>query len=219
MRIVIKCAASKTPDAGWMVTNDGRRVCFVADPAMAPAREGYLYAKPDDIGDDGTSWRARLAAYNSNNLSNPLGLYPAYKLYLNETYGALVAKYGAENVYILSAGWGLINAEFLTPQYDITFSFVPKADAYKRRRKADRYADFCLLPDGCKDDLVLFSGKDYLPFFHALTKSYAGTRHVFYNSASLPRLEGCRLIRYDTSTRTNWQYECARTFMNGAVGL
>ncbi len=217
MKIVIQCAASKNPNAGWMVNHDGNRVLFVADPAIAPAKEGYVYARPDETGEDGTSWRERLAAYNRNGSANPLGLYPAHNLYANGTYGALAGKYGAQNVYILSAGWGLISAAFLTPQYDITFS--PSAEAYKRRRKADRYADFCLLPDRCNDDLVLFSGKDYLPLFDALTKSHTGTRYVFYNSAGLPRLEGCRPIRYETSTRTNWHYECARAFMNGTVVL
>lgn len=217
MKIVIQCAARKNCDAGWMVDSHGRRVSFVADPASAPAREGFMYAKPDDIGEDGASWRERLVAYNSGSHANPLGLYPAYKLYANEAYGALVGKSGAENVYILSAGWGLIGAKFLTPQYDITFS--PNADAFKRRRKADTYADFCQLPEHCTDDLVLFSGKDYLPLFNALTRSYVGTRHVFYNSRNIPRLEGCRVIRYDTSTRTNWHYECARAFMNGTVSL
>jgi hypothetical protein len=34
----------------------------------------------------------------------------------------LVEKFGIEKVFILSAGWGLIRADFLTPNYDITFS-------------------------------------------------------------------------------------------------
>lgn len=138
-------------------------------------------------------------------------------LYTNDAYSALVGKYGAKNVYVLSAGWGLIGSTFLTPQYDITFS--QSADAYKRRRKSATYADFCLLSNDCKDDLVLFSGKDYLTLFDELTKAYAGRRHVFYNSSNLTQLAGCNLIRYDTSTRTNWHYECVRAFMNGAVSL
>ena len=41
------------------------------------------------------------------------------------------------------AGWGLIPAAFLTPQYDITFTTaVRKKAAYKLRKKADRYEDF-----------------------------------------------------------------------------
>lgn len=215
MKIIIQCAASKDSGAGWMLTDDGRQVMFVADPTIAPAREGYVYARPDDLSDDGTSWRERLVVYNKNSQGNPLGLYPAYRLYENEAYGVLVQKYGIDNVYILSAGWGLIRAGFLAPQYDITYS--QSAEAYKRRRKTHRYADLCQLPDESRDDLVLFSGKDYLPLFQTLTRSYAGVRHVFYNSTSLPPLEGCQLIRYHTTTRTNWHYECIRAFVNGTV--
>jgi len=39
---------------------------------------------------------------------NPLGLCPAYQLYENKTYGRLAARFGLGNLFILSAGWGLI---------------------------------------------------------------------------------------------------------------
>ena len=55
-------------------------------------------------------------------------------------YGTqLVEIFGIDNVYILSAGWGLIRASFLTPNYDITFS--APAGAYNLRRKYDQYCD------------------------------------------------------------------------------
>ena len=50
-------------------------------------------------------------------------------------YRELVHALGAENVFILSAGWGLLSADFLTPNYDITFSAT--AERYKRRRVRD----------------------------------------------------------------------------------
>jgi hypothetical protein len=55
-----------------------------------------------------------------------------------------VKQFGIENTFILSAGWGLIDATFLTPAYDITFS--AKADNFVRRRKRDAFYDLCLLP-------------------------------------------------------------------------
>ena len=73
--------------------------------------------------------------YNQEAEDNPLGLYPAYQLYENEIYGRLIDHLGMSKVYILSAGWGLIAAHFLTPYYDITFS--RSAEDYKRRRKKD----------------------------------------------------------------------------------
>ena len=56
--------------------------------------------------------------YNNNPAGNSLGLLPVYRLYANPVYERLVDKLGVANVYILSAGWGLIRADFLTPSYD-----------------------------------------------------------------------------------------------------
>ena len=119
-------------------------------------------------------------------------------------------------VFILSAGWGLIGAEFLTPSYDITFSL--SADRYKRRRNSDRYHDLCMLRENTDDDIVFFGGKDYLPLFCALTAKSRGRRLVYYNSGNVPRLSGCTLKRYETTTRTNWHYECVHAFLEGQIG-
>jgi hypothetical protein len=80
-----------------------------------------------------------------------------------------VDRFGVEKVYILSAGWGLIRADFLTPYYDITFS--QQAERWKRRRKADRYEDFRMLSDDAADDIACVGGKDYLKLFGALTET------------------------------------------------
>jgi hypothetical protein len=146
---------------------------------------------------------------------NPLGLYPAWQLYENKTYGRLVDRFGPEKVYILSAGWGLIRADFLTPYYDITFS--ASADRYKRRRKTDRYQDFRMLPDETTEDIVFFGGKGYLTLFCALTDTVTAKRTVFYRSAHAPRVSGCELNRFLTDARTNWHYECGTAFLGGEV--
>jgi hypothetical protein len=62
-----------------------------------------------------------LLRYNEAPGENPLGLLRAFKLYLNDIYRRLARHVGIENFLILSAGWGLIPASFLTPDYDITF--------------------------------------------------------------------------------------------------
>lgn len=122
MIVVIHCAASKRPDAGHVVNAAGKPIVFVAHPEIAPAENAHVYARPDDASENGRSWRNLLLEYNSRPGNNPLGLLPAYQLYTNGTYGRLVERLGANNVYILSAGWGLIRSDFLTPYYDITFS-------------------------------------------------------------------------------------------------
>ncbi len=136
---------------------------------------------------------------------------------MRKVYGRLVVRLGLENVYVLSAGWGLIRADFLTPYYYITFS--SRADTYKRRRKTDRYDDFRMLPDDAKNDIVFFGGKDYLPLFCSLTDTVRGGKVVFFNSASVPRLNGCTLRRFETTTRTNWHYECANVFLDGTIRI
>ena len=217
MIIVIQCAASKRRDAGHLATASGKLVDFVAAPQIAPRVPDLVYARPDDLCENGTSWRQVLLKYNDDPGGNPLRLYPAYQLYENKAYGRLEDRFGSENVYILSAGWGLIRADFLTPSYDITFS--PSADAYKRRRKADQYDDFRMLRDDTEDDIVFFGGKDYLPLFCSLTDTIRSRKIAFFNSASIPQFSGCTFRRFQTTTRTNWHYECANAFLDGPIRI
>jgi hypothetical protein len=161
MIVVIQCAASKAPNAGHLVTADGKLVTFVAHPEIAPRNEDHVYARPDDDAGKRKPWREVLLAYNREPNTNPLLLLPAYRLYENPIYGSLVERLGIENVYILSAGWGLIRSDFLTPDYDITFSQSARGDdAYKRRRKDDQYEDFCMLRQDTDDEILFFGGKD-----------------------------------------------------------
>jgi len=214
MIIVIQCAASKRSGAGSMVSADGKAVVFVADPAAAPPSPTHVYARPDDSYRKGISWRELLLKYNTDARDNPLGLLPAYQLYENKTYGRLVDRFGSKQVYILSAGWGLVTADFLTPYYDITFS--SSAEDYMRRGKTG-YHDFRMLPDTTSDTVLFFGGKSYLPLFCALTNKLRCKRIAFYNSSQAPSVTGCTLVRFKTTTRTNWHYECANAFLAGEV--
>jgi hypothetical protein len=191
MIIVIQCAASKRSGAGHLVSASGKPVIFVADPNAAPADPDHDYARPDDPSGSGLSWRQVLVQYNMEAEDNPLGLYPAYRLYQNGLYEQLIDRFGSQKVYILSAGWGLIRADFLTLYYDITFS--QNAEKYKRRTKAGRYQDFCALAADADDDILFFGGKDYVPLFNALTKTIRGIKTVFYNSKHVPNVPGCTL--------------------------
>jgi hypothetical protein len=200
-----------------MRTTDGRPVSFVAHPELAPSSDGDLYARPDDTSDAGDTWRDQLLAYNENPRHNPLRLLPAFELYENDIYRTLVARFGVENTYILSAGWGLIAASFLTPAYDITF--ITRAEAHVRRRKRDLFGDFSMIPASNTDPIVCFASKDYVPLFAALTHSLQSDKLVFYNSAMPPAAPGCRLVRFNTTTRTNWQYECVTAFLTGRINI
>lgn len=215
MIIIIQCAASKQSCAGHLVTANGKRVVFVAQPQDATTDPAHAYARPDDLSDTGSSWRDVLLSYNQQKENNPLGLYPAYQLYQNKAYERLVKRFGVRNVYILSAGWGLIAADFLTPYYDITYS--QSAPSYKRRRKTDRYHDFRMSSDNTEEEIIFFGGKDYLPLFCALTDEVRGRKTIFYNSANAPKIPGYTLKRFETTTRTNWHYKCVNAFLDGTI--
>ncbi|HWQ42629.1 MAG TPA: hypothetical protein VN456_11420 [Desulfosporosinus sp.] len=220
MKIVIQCAGSKNtqlPGSGFHTT-DGRLVKFVADPISAPSSDPYAYVRPDDLSDDQHTWRERLLDYNKDVKSNPLHLFPAYRLYKNQVYERLVNEFGKNQVFILSAGWGLISSDFLTPDYDITFS-NDKEKLYVRRRKSDHYADLCQLPDD-GDTIVFMGGKEYLPLFLKLTKELTGKKIVFYNSYETPALgNGFYNEKFITTRNTNWHYSCAQALIDGIIKI
>ena len=210
---VIQCGSKKRSDAGHLVADDGCKVLFVGDPAVAPTSRSLRYARPDDSVSAGDTYRERLEAYNRDSrAANPWGLLPAWQLYMPTAYRTLVDALGADNVFILSAGWGLVAADYLLPNYDITFSSNAKRhDAYKRRRPSDRrYRDFSMLPQDTAKHVFFFGGKDYLPLFCNLTANVR-QRTAFVKSKDLPRGINCRTVRYETTTR-NWHYECANAF-------
>lgn len=215
MIVVIQCAGSKRKGAGSLTTKDGRPVSFVAHPEDAPPAANCLYARPDDPSDLGVSWRERLLAYNETPGDNRLELLPAFELYTNDIYRALITRFGEKNSYILSAGWGFLNAAFLTPSYDITFS--SSVDNLNRRRKGDAYNDLCMLPEDSRGPVIFFGSKEYVPLFAALTHSVKCRKVVFYNSKQPPAAPRCVLNRFDTRRRTNWQYECAQAFLDGDI--
>ena len=216
--VVIQCAASKDPRAGHLVDENGSRALFVAHPAEAPYNRSVIYRRPDDSIRDGRAWRDEVLEYNNRRgEDNPMGLLPAWQLYDRPVYRELVHALGAENVFILSAGWGLLSADFLTPNYDITFSTT--AERYKRRRVRDRYRDFCMLSGDRIEPVVFLGGKDYVPLFQSVTESIRGTRIIFYNSAEAPDAPDCVCIRFETRTRTNWHYECARALIQGTLDI
>ena len=219
--IVIQCAGTKAPSAGHLALKSGRRVKFVADPREAPKNRSMSYRRPDDPAFSGMSWREVLVDYNRVRADNPLNLLPAWKLYepraCPRLYGELVEAYGVENVFILSAGWGLVAAEFLLPDYDITFS--NQTARYKRRRKRDRYEDFAMLPTDRPGPIVFLGSTDYVPLFCTLTRNVEARRIVFHYSGNPPHAADCELRRFEAASPRNWHYECARALMRGETRL
>ena len=221
MIIVIQCTAKKQDHAGHLRTRDGRSVMFVAKPDAAPVGTGQLYARPDDVSDTGESWRTVLQEYNEEYNgapgTNPYCLLPAWQLYKNGTYKILADHCGTDRLYILSAGWGLIRADFLTPNYDITFS---RAEPFKQRDCPEAFEDFSL-PPGIEYDIVFFGSRGYIRLFCRLTAHAKGRRTVFYagNTVGEDATPGCTLRKYEPSKNTyrNWHYECARYYAEAGL--
>lgn len=217
MKIVIQCAGRKR--GRLFQDGDGCEVFFVADPSLAPVNDGRRHVRPDDLAEDARSWRDAVVAYQKIG-TNPMRLAQAYELYDNPVYRRFARHVGAENLYILSAGWGLIEASFLTPSYDVTFSrsVLTNGGAYKHRCRDAPWNDLCQLPDS-DEPLLFFGGRDYLALFGDLTERYRGHRVVFYSSNVAPVVAGCATQRFVTSTRTNWHYGCANAFLDGEIGV
>lgn len=217
MIVVIQCAGQKRPGAGMLHTKDSKPVKFVAQPHLAP-KDGFAYARPDDFSDQTARWRDLLLRYNEDIGDNRLGLLPACELYMPAIYQRLADGIGRNRLFILSAGWGLVSANFLTPDYDITFSAAARgADSYKRRRNGDCYADFSMLPKDTTEPILFFGGNDYLPHFLALTSGLRAPRTIFYASATKPDVPDCTPVLFKTTRRTNWHYSCAEAFLEGAM--
>ena len=143
MDIVIQCAATKDPNAGRLRTSDGRDVHFVAAPELCSSTASAAYARPDDISDlPPLTWRNQLEKYvDEERDANPLSLREAYRLYRHPAYSSLVRSFGLQQVFILSAGWGLVRADYLLPAYDVTFN---------RRAREKNPAAFCSSTEGYK---------------------------------------------------------------------
>jgi len=232
MKIIIACT-NKKRDGGSFKSN-GETVKFVADPNRTPHSNHYIYARPDDESDDGDesdngrTWRMRLHNYNENYKNtgeNPDNLLPAYKLYKNPIYKKLVDKFCVENVFILSAGWGLIPANYLTPIYDITFS--NNGESYSKRKCSDIYKeDSSMLPDN-EEDIIFLGGKDYQKLFRKLCRNYEGEKVIFHyypldSTAQCSKdVDGFELRPYKSSNPRKWYYECAEKICKkgGILGL
>jgi hypothetical protein len=221
MQIIIQCASTKKPGAGAFRTVDGEQVRFVGVPEACSDRTARV-ARPDEPSDiPGLTWRDRLSEYNNqHDVDNPWQLARAYELYAPSAYVRLVRRFGIENIFILSAGWGLVRADYLLPDYDVTFS--AQADAYKRRRVKDHYADFNHMKPLKNGHMVFFGGRDYRPLLYALLAETAGEKILFDRvapeTAAQNRFEHGWCVRsFPTARLTNWHYGCAEALIEGSL--
>ncbi|MYB37262.1 MAG: hypothetical protein F4Y26_07755 [Gammaproteobacteria bacterium] len=215
--VVIQGGEEKVADAGCMVLPDGRRVVFVAEPGVAPSEPETAFRRPDDRADGIQTFRDALVVYNGTPEDNPLGLLPAWRLYEDDAYRTLAEGLEPDNLFILSAGWGLIESDFLTPTYDITFS--NGVATYKRRRPRDAYNDFRRLPSEGTRRLVFAGGTDYIPLFLELTEGVTAERIVYHHASRVPLAADAQFVPVESANTNDWHLEWARDYAAGKVAL
>jgi len=214
MKIVIQCAGRKFQDAGRLTTSKGKKILFAAHPEKCTNGEKCL--RPDNQRENtGQTWRVYLQEYNRSG-KNPDLLFKAGCLYQPEIYQKLVQQYGENDVYILSAGWGLVRSDFLLPYYDITFS--GRAEAYCQRKVRDHFEDFNQLAEaGVRDNeaIYFFGGQSYLPLYLKLTRNIKARKVIYHSRGEGFEIQGYECIAYRGFT--NWHYICAQDFIDGRI--
>ena len=225
MKIIIQCCASKVPFAGTFKTKTGKPIHFVANPS-AVYENTECYYRPDDlIPWSNMSWRAFLKKYNDNyklKKYNPDNLLMSGDLYSPPAYSDLINKFGYENVYVLSAGWGLVRSDYLLPSYDITFSY--RAANLKRRKQNDHYHDFNELYYNMSsinenEKIYFFGGNSYLPLLYRLLSKIPADKIIYYISENVPKKTRYKYIRYPNPSgrKTNWHYDCIQDYIHGCI--
>ena len=223
--IIMPCAGSKK-DVGHICFH-GKRVSFVANPGINSSDQ----FRPDDLIPGlapRLTWREAITKYNTHQIL-PLGveiqgeefengwhLPKACYLYKDPTYQEVAAAIGPENVFILSAGWGLVISTYRIPYYDITFSGSTHLNLRKAKQE---WADYNQFPNTVKEDQCVHSmiGVKYFRLFNRLFPREVTLR--FHHKAGnapgnfLGRAWDFQL--HPGKLRTNWYYQCARNVTAG----
>jgi hypothetical protein len=205
---VLVCSSKKTKD--WF-SYKGKAFKFAASPETAP-KDKFTYYRPDDpIPGENRTWRDLVL----NGQSDPaLDLVPAYCLYSRDIYRDLYRKFG-NRFYILSAGWGIIRADFKIPAYDIAYSEFSNVLNHLKEDSAKFDSN---------SEIILFAGRYYLPPFRCMTKTIPFKKTItLYRKKEAGEKEGFRentyqesfhYVDYKTDNPRTWVYEAAYKFLN-----
>jgi hypothetical protein len=211
--IPVLCCSSKKNKGFFLYKKQS--IKFVASPIKAPG-DGCIYYRPDDIipGENKT-WRDLVLEQKEPDL------VPAYLLYCPpDVYHGLYRKF-RNRFYILSAGWGIIRADFKIPAYDITYSTAQKVPNHARRTNNYGWKDINHLKEDAADfkedpTVILFAGSDYVHPFCKMTESIQNRKKIIlFNSKKFKEgKEGdFEYKQYRTNTKTNWHIEAAKRLM------
>lgn len=149
-------------------------------------------------------------------------LLKAYELYTRIEYSRLYNNF-QNNLFILSAGWGLVHSEFKLPKYDITFS-QPNPDRVRRNQNtsiAPIYIDFKQIGNS-KTDIVFVGTPDYIPLFISLTQHLKCRKIIYWKKANTPERfalpnDSFEYRYYNSDNPRGWFYELAQDLCNNIL--
>ena len=216
MKIIISCCDRKN---GELFQHNGEAINFVSHAnELTPNNE--LYFHPDDLmPNENITWRELVAQQEIRN-----DLLPTHELYKPEIYNSLFQHYG-NNLFIFSAGWGIVRADYKLPKYNVTFSNSNNIPIYAKRNDNDTFNDFNQLEGVDENERIIFiGGKDYVLPFCQLTNHLPNQKIVVYKNHDVlnnnPYLNNnFQFMHYQTNRRTNWHYEYANRLINNEIEL
>jgi hypothetical protein len=240
--IVIQCQGRKKEEQkSWRWGS--QQVIFVADKekyAHSNGASALVPYEPDDPVSNGSTitWRQMFLEYYQTKrkpavLQEADGLPEAWQLYKDSVYEHLVRHYGKENVFILSAGWGLVNADYRLPPYNITFSTAENTPKYARtsveklwqRLEPLNYNPLCKIAN--KDTTIYFFGSEkYRDLLYYYADPIPAIKVVFYKSKKKPEdRENYSFVNVDGQLKkldiklanVRYPYKCAQLFIEGKL--
>ena len=153
---------------------------------------------------------ANTSIHNASELTN------AADLYYHHAYRDLSKRFGYKSIFVLSAGWGLVQGDTKIPTYDITFSTANKDCRIKPSERV-KY-DSILLDAGTCDELHLFITQEYLEYWNLFfSKRFQSAKKVILHwrkGQKPPPFGEYSIIEHDCGKRrTTWQYTAIRQFL------
>lgn len=223
MKVVIQCAGDKDDGAATLCQN-GQELRFVARPVPGTNQRSPWQRV---TGSNGPTWIECLRSFNDAPQRNlPQGVAwgrgtptRAADLYSNPIYQRLACAIGVANVYILSAGWGLVRGTDVIPTYNITFSAGQNVPPHARITPKDR-VPLGNLRNGVEgdDQIHLFLTPKYISYWLNAGLIIKPNRLVLHWRAgqALPDgLGNVERITFETDARMNWHYGAADEFLDG----
>ena len=214
-KVVMMCSKSKQNDSELIFNNNNNNNTITF---KAITNEVINQFKPDDDipGNINYSWR-NYVSNNQNHINLP---YRAYELYTENVYHELFMTFG-NRLYIESAGWGIVNAEFRLPNYDITFSDNINEETI-RHYQAGNFNDYNQLIVSPKDDIIFIGTEKYLPLFFYLTNQLPNRKIIYWKKHNTPinyPIPNHSFIyrRYISNNPRKWFYELANEIADGLI--